>query len=473
MLVGKGGVVVCRGLESLVDRAGHLVAQAGGTGALSAGQGHVGAVVADVPQGVVIASDGAQGQSLDGFPGQFQVAFEAVPVFAVERVAFIGPCHRRALQFRTQSQFTVLQVGGGQTGEADSSRDDAAKAAGIQATGRGRLVAVGGHAADPCVEVEVLGQVHPEIDAGVVAVVVVVFQQTVMVQVAHGHHVLHLLASAADAQLVLGLQGMAAQQFVQVHLVGIVVGVGTVAVLLDHLRRVGLGAHGHVVVFGIFIGVCQVGQFRGLAHAYRTVVGDACLAFLTLLGGDQDDAVGSARTVDGSGRGVLQHGDVVNVCRGQVAQRAGHTVHQHQGAGRSAERAHTADADGAGFLSGITAALCDGDAGHQTGEHVGHIGHGARLHGLAVDGGDGADDVHLLLDAVAHYDYFVQHFGVFLQRNVVLGSAGFHRQGLGGVAHIADLQLASGGNRQLEVAVHVGDDTVGGACLSDAGTDDG
>ena len=56
------------------------------------------------------------------------------------------------------------------------------------------------------------------------------------------------------------------------------------------------------------------------------VVGYArCAALLTLLGGDDDHTVRSAATVDGCSRGILQHGEGLDVVRVDHSQDVRHT----------------------------------------------------------------------------------------------------------------------------------------------------
>ena len=53
-----------------------------------------------------------------------------------------------------------------------------------------------------------------------------------------------------------------------------------------------------------------------------------CLAFLALLGGDKDDTVGRAGSIDGSGGGILQYLDTLDVVRVDEVDAAGrHTIH--------------------------------------------------------------------------------------------------------------------------------------------------
>ena len=63
----------------------------------------------------------------------------------------------------------------------------------------------------------------------------------------------------------------------------------------------------------VLLSVEVAGLAVGIGPAYETVVGNGDLAFLTLLGGDEDYTVGGTCTVDGGGSGVLQYVDALDV----------------------------------------------------------------------------------------------------------------------------------------------------------------
>ena len=70
------------------------------------------------------------------------------------------------------------------------------------------------------------------------------------------------------------------------------------------------------------------------------------LSIFTFLGSDHDDTVGGARTVDGHGSGVFQHGDVLDVSRvksGEHCLRNRRAIHDIQRLGRCVERVDTTD----------------------------------------------------------------------------------------------------------------------------------
>ena len=72
-------------------------------------------------------------------------------------------------------------------------------------------------------------------------------------------------------------------------------------------------AHTRIAVVGILRKVDHFEQVRRLGNGEGRRGPHARCTGLSALGGDQDDAVGTARTVDGRRGGILQHGDVDDV----------------------------------------------------------------------------------------------------------------------------------------------------------------
>ena len=95
-----------------------------------------------------------------------------------------------------------------------------------------------------------------------------------------------------------------------------------------------------VVVVVVFIVSCQV-----CVEVY-------CELFaIGFLCGDDDDAVGGTCAVDGRGSGILQHGDLVDIIRVDVAQSAadGQSVDDDEGRRAGVERAHATNDETAGI----------------------------------------------------------------------------------------------------------------------------
>ena len=102
---------------------------------------------------------------------------------------------------------------------------------------------------------------------------------------------------------------------VDVLIVAEVVGVGG-----NLLRIVVVLQQGELILpCGIVARADDIHLLGNLLPRVVGVVAHLGLAFLTALGGDEDNAVGTTRTVDGGGGCILQHGDVLDVVGRNVA----------------------------------------------------------------------------------------------------------------------------------------------------------
>ena len=138
------------------------------------------------------------------------------------------------------------------------------------------------------------------------------------------------------------------------------------------------------------------------------VVGDARTPLPALLGGDEDDAVGGARTVDGRRRGVLQDRHRGHVIRVDIVHAADDAVDHHQRR-RVVERTHAADGHGGLVGAGLTRRLHGQQARRDALKSRRNVGEGAFLARLLeIDRGDGSRHVGFLLDAVGHDDDLFQ-----------------------------------------------------------------
>ena len=251
-----------------------------------------------------------------------------------------------------------------------------------------------------------------------------------------------------------------------------------VAVGIDQI--VGVGVKGsHAVLYatlvlqnGVVGGTGDVAMLPRALPAVREVVVDGSLAQLTLLGGHENDAIGSTGTVDGSRGSVLQHLDALDV-GGIYALHAvlvgRHAVDDIQGFG-TVDGSDTADAD-----HRFGTRLTRGRRHLHTGGHAlqGVLGAQTRLTVQVVGThlGDGGRHDALLLDAVADDDDVVQHLSIFAHHD---GHA------LRGFQLLSDIADKTNGNRctrahvNSETAVEVGDGAVLGITLFDDGsTNDG
>ena len=110
-------------------------------------------------------------------------------------------------------------------------------------------------------------------------------------------------------------------------------------------RSIGVGGSLTQVV-AVLVGIHQVvGAARNNVNTeVALVVNLQRLVFLTVLGGDDDHTVSSTRTVDGTGRSILQHLNGLNVVRREVANGSthGHAINDIQRGG-AAESTQTTD----------------------------------------------------------------------------------------------------------------------------------
>ena len=86
--------------------------------------------------------------------------------------------------------------------------------------------------------------------------------------------------------------------------------------------------HGLTRVLG-YIVLIALGNLRSVAVVHLVgkvlkadvaIIADAGLAFLTVLGGDQDDTVGTVRTINSCSRGILQDFHRLDVARVDIVE---------------------------------------------------------------------------------------------------------------------------------------------------------
>ena len=67
------------------------------------------------------------------------------------------------------------------------------------------------------------------------------------------------------------------------------------------------------------------------------------LTYLSVLGVDEQHAVGTTRTVDSRSRGILQHGEALNVLGSDVIKVTLETIHEHESTGTGSKSGDTAN----------------------------------------------------------------------------------------------------------------------------------
>ena len=158
-----------------------------------------------------------------------------------------------------------------------------------------------------------LVQVGIDLGADVVLLVARTHHDALLVVVVEADVELELFRAAADVGIVLRLMARASEDLVlpvaalngapDVHIVVVAV-----------VRRAEL-----VLVEGVVVGRHDLHLLRNLLPTVGGVERHVGLALGTALRGDDDNAVGTAGTVDGRRRGVLQHVDALNLTRSDVA----------------------------------------------------------------------------------------------------------------------------------------------------------
>ena len=229
---------------------------------------------------------------------------------------------------------------------------------------------------------------------------------------------------------------------------------------------VGIGGGAHL---DFFFGSEPVGQVVGLAHPEGAAVAECGVAFLGLLGGDQDHAAGSRLgAVDGCRGGILEHDDALDVVeRGNGCPRHAVDYPKHVVA---VARALAAYHD-AGRSGGVAAVRLNGHARYLALHHAlgaGHRAHG-KLGGVAYHAHRCRQVFLLGLCTIANGYNLVEHLAVVGHGDVeVAASCCCH----GFVANGCDHQLAPCRSVEGELAVDVGGYSQGRSCDFDRGSND-
>ena len=282
------------------------------------------------------------------------------------------------------------------------------------------------------------------------------FDDTLTILIVQAHHIGGLLSASADGKVMVVAHTCAQHLFLPVDIC---------ALVIAESQSIGFGISAQI------IGTCHIHSLGHMVKRRIAIIGDAgpLLAFAAFLCVDDDNAVGSFRTVDGRSGSIAKHVDALDVV------------------GRHHRDVHTGDAvDDIVRLHGFTGTQGGGttqrDARrairvtrgghHQTGhlalKQRGGIGIDTLVQILGIHGGDRGGDVLAAHGAVAHDDDFVEHLVVVLQ-NYALA----RRDHTVLIAYVGNLQL---GARLLSgdgvAAVDVGHRAIGGTLLHDGHADE-
>ena len=132
------------------------------------------------------------------------------------------------------------------------------------------------------------------------------------------------------------------------------------------------------------------------------------LTNLSVLGIDEQYTVGTARTIDGRSRGILQHGEALNVLRSDIIEVTLETVHQHECTGTGTKGGHTTNPEFRHVLARLTGDLTGEHTRDHTGERVGETS-GRSTQILGVHRGHGSGEGNLFLHTGTGDDHFVDN----------------------------------------------------------------
>ena len=248
--------------------------------------------------------------------------------------------------------------------------------------------------------------------------------------------------------------------------------IGTVRIFVpDRLAEVAFIASSHVVDPIL----TRVGFGIG-GQAVETHVGieiDADLALGSLLGGDDDDTVGTCRTIDGGRGGILEHLDALDVVGVEVGDgAAAHTVDDEERCIRTVERTVTTQQEG-GRLACLARLAGDVETGNLALQTFHGVHYRCYLDFVGLHARNSAGEIALLLDTITDHHHFFEEVVVFVNDDFKLGIA-LDGHVLSRISHKTDVKdRLVGHTGDGEVAIEVGDGARCGAFDENIGTDDG
>ena len=219
-------------------------------------------------------------------------------------------------------------------------------------------------------------------------------------------------------------------------------------------------------------GAGTVGEFGGKVHDGAPN--------LSLLSGDDNDAVGGTRTIDGSGGGILQHGDVVDVSRIETCDAGlvdvvyvieifdgGNLIALHRNAVEHPEGfLHSVDGGGStnAYLGWCTRCTCGRHRRKTCHQCLVDVLDGTNRLVADFHFGNGGGEFAAVNLLITRDNNLAKTLGGSVQRHVILVLIGLQGDGLGFITHITDGYLLDGGkDGEGEMAVHIGHSAFGGA----------
>ena len=218
------------------------------------------------------------------------------------------------------------------------------------------------------------------------------------------------LAVETDEVLTIGHAKSALTQSTPDAVIGIAVGCEYIAAKIA--IHVASGIERAIERLEVFAGI---GDNVVIAQGTRvatpaSVKSDLRSTFFTFLGGNHDDTIGAASTIEGCRSGILEHGDALDIAGGDVAHRAviGETVDHIKRSCGTVDRADAAD-EHARTYAGLAVGRHGLHTGHLTGKCIGDIGHKSVLQLVGLNYGSRTGVLTLFLTSVCHNNHFVKH----------------------------------------------------------------
>ena len=442
VLLREGAVIGQQALEGPVD--GLVVADAGavGVGDIEAVDAHAREVAALV--GAEVGAGGLlEGEAFDPGGAELDVA----GVVGTEAEVLVDPAVGVLLDVLAGRDPDVV--------ERHAGTDQVGAVSGLRVEDRGQLqdaveaelvavgtavVGVGGEA-----DLEPVGDVLVQAAAQGDAVEILRRDDGFVLIISGAEAVAALHRAADDAEFVVADDAGAVEEVLPVGIDGRVLVTDLVGILAGELtQRDELGSVHHRILDGVLeADVVVEAHLRGLS-------GDA------LVGGDQDDTVGAAGTVDGRGGGVLQDVHALDVARGDVGEgtHERHTVQDDERVVGGGEGTVAADADlEAGARTGV--GLGHLHAGHTAVEGAGEVAGGHFTQVVTTHRGDGTGHVRLAGGTVTDDHEGVQGLGIVGEDDVDL-RAPLHGHALGRITHARDLERCRGADLERISSAGVG-----------------
>ena len=318
-----------------------------------------------------------------------------------------------------------------------------------------------------CTNLEPIGDVGTQLHVGAQCLVIITAQRTLIIQVAQREVIVALVTGTRDTDviilvesraggIIIPIDGLASQVVGKHHgidhrentteidlgirhlarsttigtplavadavgqIVGIVVVAGGVltatlvgGVFARSIKTIGAGLHIVLGKLEVFVGIHVAGEISDLHQTEFGTEADDGFAHLAFLRRNDDDAIGSLRTVNGSSRSILQDidlSDVVGVDLGKLAVE-GHAIeHDHRSAVADARhRTLATNLDGATALGRVLDT--DIQARHTT-QDVLHRAGSLILLVACLDLDYRSCEVLLAHRSVTYYDHILQNLGI-------------------------------------------------------------